>query len=247
MIQYVALENYQQFKILFFNNDKYIKYDISLKVSMKSPLLRLALLGAMYKPIKISVNEFAEKLKTSPMTASRRFKELDDKGLISRNLLGRSQAVKITDKGASVLRDEYLEYKSIFESGGTIELIGSIISGLGEGKYYLSLRGYTKQIEDKLGFSPYAGTLNVKLDRESIAARTRLIEIEPVRISGFKRRNRTYGGINCYSTVIEGIHGAIIIPDRSHYHNDVVEIIAPVSIKQTLGKDNSDLIKVVKT
>jgi len=214
---------------------------------MKSPLLRLALLGAIHKPIKISVNEFAQKLKTSPMTASRRLKELDDEGLISRKLLGRSQAVKITDKGESFLKDEYLEYKSIFDGGGTVEFNGCIISGLGEGKYYLSLHGYTKQIEEKLGFSPYPGTLNVKLDRDSVPARARLVEFEPVRISGFKRRNRTYGGINCYSAVVEGIQGAIIVPDRSHYHNDVVEIIAPVSIKQTLGRGNSDKIKVVTT
>ena len=214
---------------------------------MKSPLLRLALLGAIHKPIKISVNEFAQKLKTSPMTASRRLKELDDEGLISRKLLDRSQAVKITEKGASFLKDEYLEYKSIFDYAGAVEFNGCIISGLGEGKYYLSLHGYTKQIEEKLGFSPYPGTLNVKLDRDSVPARARLVEFEPVRISGFKRRNRTYGGINCYSAVVEGIQGAIIVPDRSHYHNDVVEIIAPVSIKQTLGRGNSDKIKVVTT
>jgi len=218
-----------------------------LKTAMKSPLLWLALLGAVHKPIKISVNGFAQKLKTSPMTASRRLKELDDGGLISRKLLGRSQTVKITEEGTSLLRDEYLEYKSIFEGGGTIEFSGSIVSGLGEGKYYLSLHGYTKQIEEKLGFSPYPGTLNVKLDRDCVTARTRLIEFEPVRISGFKRRNRTYGGINCYTAIVEGIQGAIIIPDRSHYHNDVVEIIAPVSIKQTLGRGNSDKIKVMTT
>ena len=214
---------------------------------MKSPLVRLALLGAIHKPIKISANEFAQKLKTSPMTASRRLKELDDEGLISRKLLGRSQAVKITEKGASFLKDEYLEYKSIFDYGGTVEFNGCIISGLGEGKYYLSLHGYTKQIEEKLGFSPFPGTLNVKLDRDSVTARARLVEFEPVRISGFKRRNRTYGGINCYSAVVEGIQGAIIVPDRSHYHNDVVEVIAPVSIKQTLGRGDSDKIKVVTT
>ena len=153
---------------------------------MKSPLLWLALLGAVHKPIKISVNGFAQKLKTSPMTASRRLKELDDDGLISRKLLGRSQTVKITEEGTSLLRDEYLEYISIFEGGGTIEFSGCIISGLGEGKYYLSLHGYTKQIEEKLGFSPYPGTLNVKLDRGSVTARTRLIEFEPVQYIGLQ-------------------------------------------------------------
>ncbi len=39
--------------------------------------------------------------------------------------------------------------------------------------------------------------------------------------------------------------GAIIVPDRSHYHNDIIETIAPVSIKKTLKIDNGDPIKVV--
>jgi riboflavin kinase len=124
-------------------------------------------------------------------------------------------------------------------------LEGTIISGLGEGKYYLSIRGYTKQFEELLGFTPYPGTLNIKLADESAAARVRLDNLAPVYISSFKTSNRTYGGIKSYVASIGGIDGAIIVPDRSHYHNDIIETIAPVSIKKTLKIGNGDLIKVV--
>jgi riboflavin kinase len=212
---------------------------------MKDPLLELALIDAAQKPVQVSAAEFAKRLRTSPMTASRRLKELEDGGLIARMLSGRSQAVMITEKGSGVLKEQYLAYKSVFESKPVIELNGTIVSGLGEGRYYLSIRGYTKQFEDRLGFTPYPGTLNVKLDEESAAARVRLNNITPIYISSFKTSNRTYGGIRCYMASIGGITGAVIVPDRSHYKNDVIETVARVSIKETLKKDNGDLIEVV--
>jgi riboflavin kinase len=214
---------------------------------MKDPLLELALINAAQQPIHLSAVEFAKRLRTSPMTASRRLKELEEGGLIARMLSGRSQAIIITEKGSNALKEQYLAYKSIFEAKPTIELKGVIVSGLGEGRYYLSIRGYTKQFEELFGFTPYPGTLNIKLDDESTAARVRLSNLEPIYISSFKTSNRTYGGIKSYVASIGGIDGAIIIPDRSHYHNDVIETIAPVSIKKTLKVDNGDLIKVVVT
>jgi len=212
---------------------------------MKDPLLELALMNAVQQPIQISVVEFSERLRTSPMTASRRLKELEDSGLIARTRSGRSQAIIVTKKGSNELKEQYLVYKSIFEAKTALELEGTIMSGLGEGKYYLSIRGYTKQFEELLGFTPYPGTLNIRLADESAAARVRLDNLAPVYISSFKTSNRTYGGIKSYVASIGGIDGAIIVPDRSHYHNDIIETIAPVSIKRTLKIDNGDLIKVV--
>jgi riboflavin kinase, archaea type len=212
---------------------------------LKDPLLELALINAARQPIQLSAVEFAKRLRTSPMTASRRLKKLEDGGLIARTLAGRSQAIVITNKGSNALKEQYLAYKSIFEAKPAIELEGTIVSGLGEGRYYLSIRGYTKQFEELLGFTPYPGTLNIKLDDESASARVRLSNLAPIYISSFKTSNRTYGGIKSYVASIGGIDGAIIVPDRSHYHNDVIETIAPVSIKKTLKIDNGDSIKVV--
>ena len=212
---------------------------------MKDPLLELALINAAQKPIQVSAADFAKRLQTSPMTASRRLKELEDGGLITRMPSGRSQAVIITEKGSDTLKEQYLAYKSIFESKPILQLSGTIESGLGEGRYYLSIRGYAKQFKERLGFTPYPGTLNVKLDDESAAARVRLNNLTPTYISSFKTSNRTYGGIRCYAAAIDGINGALIVPDRSHYHNEIIETVAPVSIKQSLHINNGDVVTVV--
>jgi len=214
---------------------------------MKDSLLELALINAAQRPIQVSATEFAKRLGTSPMTASRRLKELEDAGLITRMLSGRSQAITITEKGSAVLKEQYLAYKSVFESKPVVEMSGTIVSGLGEGRYYLSIRGYTKQFEERLGFLPYAGTLNVKLDDESASTRVRLDNLTPIYISSFKTSNRTYGGIKCYRALIGGIDGAVIVPDRSHYNNDVIETVARVSIKETLNVGNGDFIEVAIT
>jgi len=38
------------------------------------------------------------------------------------------------------------------------------VSGKGEGRFYSSKRKYAEQFSENLGFLPYPGTLNVKLD-----------------------------------------------------------------------------------
>ena len=55
---------------------------------MKDPLLELALINAVQQPIQLSAIEFAKRLQTSPMTASRRLKELEE-GVNCSNALGR--------------------------------------------------------------------------------------------------------------------------------------------------------------
>ncbi len=212
---------------------------------MKDPLLELALLNALQEPTKISAVDFALRLDVSPMTASRRLKELEEEGYITRTLTGRSPAIIVTQKGADTLKERYFAYKSIFEAAPVIKLTGTIVAGLGEGRYYLSIRGYTKQFETKLGFSPYPGTLNVKLDHESASARKRLESKEPIYITSFKSNNRTFGGIRCYRATISGIEGAVIFPDRSHYQSDIIETIAPVCMKETLHRKNGDTVEVV--
>jgi riboflavin kinase len=44
---------------------------------------------------------------------------------------------------------------------------------------------------------------------------------------------------------IEGIRGAVIIPDRTHYPVDLLEIIAPVNLREMLGINDGDNVKIV--
>ena len=45
---------------------------------------------------------------------------------------------------------------------GHLEMIGSVVSGFGEGRKYMRI--YSKRLSLILGITPFAGTLNIRLD-----------------------------------------------------------------------------------
>ena len=117
------------------------------------------------------------------------------------------------------------------------KLKGKVITGLGEGQYYISRDGYRKQFNLKLGFDPSPGTLNLKL-----AAPFTQTEADSIEIEGFVDENGTFGGCKCYRVMIGDIKGAIVRPERSNYPLDLVEVIAPVHLRKVLNlKDGDEL------
>ena len=124
--------------------------------------------------------------------------------------------------------------------GKKIVLNGDLVRGLGEGSYFMSIQHYQKEIKRKLGFNAYHGTLNLKVNKKQIDL---LKKIAPIKINGFKLKNKTFGGADCYMAKIKNINGAIIIPHLTK-HKDVIEFIAPVHIKTELNLKDGDKIKV---
>lgn len=209
-------------------------------------LKELALLGAIDCPVKMSSSEFTKYTSSSPQTAARILKQLDERGLIDRQIIAGGQMIFITDKGVERLRKEYADYQKIFSPRiERIELRGNVITGLGEGQYYIGQKGYVAQFEDKLNFVPFPGTLNVRLNDLSSAKREKMDVVHSIPLSGFKNGQRTFGGGKCYPVRIGDIRGAIVVPERSHYPDDLLEIIAPVNLRQTLGLKDGDEVTIV--
>lgn len=119
-------------------------------------------------------------------------------------------------------------------------LSGTIIQGLGEGTFYMSMEHYRNEIKKKLGFNAYPGTLNLKVAKNQ---QSFLKKIVPIKIDGYKSCNRIFGGANCYKAQIKNISGSIIVPDLAR-HKDVIEFIAPVHLKSELKISNGDKVKI---
>jgi len=66
---------------------------------------------------------------------------------------------------------------------------------------------------------------------------------KPIKISGFKSKNKTFGGASCYMASIKNINGSIIVPNLTK-HKSMIEFIAPVHIKSELKIKDGDKIKV---
>ncbi|MEM2176736.1 MAG: winged helix-turn-helix domain-containing protein/riboflavin kinase [Archaeoglobaceae archaeon] len=211
---------------------------------MMEALKALALMNATREVVKISCKEFAEKINQSVQTASRRLKELEDNGLIERTITKDGQFVVITEKGRDILHAEYLDYKRIFEKNNTIKFHGIVFSGLGEGRYYVSLDGYKKQFREKLGIDPFPGTLNLRVPREEIGIKKRLEAEQGIKIDGFTAENRTFGEVKAFKCKVNGISAFIVMPKRTHHLSDVVEIISDKKLRDTLGLKDGDTVEV---
>src|SRR5659263_224175 len=206
-------------------------------------LKKLALLGAHQKTLELSSIEFAAHIDSSQQTAARKLKALEEEKLIKRKILPYGQLISITKYGIDLLQKEFNDYNGIFSGIESINILsGNIITGLGEGQYYIALDGYRTQFIEKLGFNPYPGTLNVRLDSNSIDIRKTIAQ--SIRITGFTDQNRTFGKGSCFRVRISDIEGAVITPERTHYPEDIIEIIAPVNLRKHLELNDGTNINV---
>jgi len=205
----------------------------------------VALDGALEGPTTITCSELADQLDASNQTASRRLQQLDDADYLTREVTGDGQRVSLTAEGERALQREYADYRRLFEGNADVTLRGTVTSGMGEGKHYISLSGYRRQFRERLEYDPFPGTLNVDLDEESIRARARMDALDPIEIDGWEDDERTYGPAFCWPATIEtggkryeDVHA--IAPERTHHGADQLELIAPVKLRETLDIEDTD-------
>ena len=202
----------------------------------------LAHAGADHTPVVLTSRELGDRLGVSQQAAARYLLELERRELVVRTLASRRQRLHLTPRAMELLRSEYRDYRRIFEGPGRATISGEVASGLGEGRYYLSQPGYVVQFTERLGYSPFPGTLNVRI-RPSEARRLAVVrDWNGVRIDGFEAGGRTFGGATCYAALISGRRSHLIRPDRSHYQ-DVIEFVAPERLRSRLHLKDGDPVK----
>ncbi|MFQ6129768.1 MAG: DUF120 domain-containing protein [Candidatus Hadarchaeaceae archaeon] len=207
-------------------------------------LVLLAKGRAHLHDLKISLSWLASQLNVSRQTAARRLLELEDQGLIKRALGPRGQSVRITPAGLAALRLMHRELEAIFGlKPRSFKVAGRVISGVGEGSYYMSQRGYCEQFERELGFDPYPGTLDIKLDEASLELRAVLMQLPGRQVDGFTTSERTFGPVKFFPAKLKDKKAALILPLRSHYV-DVVELIAPKKLRESLKLKDGDVVQV---
>ena len=212
-------------------------------------LIELLSKGARHNFVEVTTTLLGKDIGRSQQAASKHLLDLETSGYIERLKKGQKYAVKVTDKGYSEIQSLYLSLRAALESAPeTMDFEGNVISGMGEGAYYMSLEGYRRQFREKLGYEPYPGTLNVRLtDQIYMKGRLELGKHPSIFINGFSDGTRTYGWVKCYrATINDGAidNAAVLVLERTHYDDSMLEVIAPTSIKQTAGIKNGDRIKV---
>lgn len=124
-----------------------------------------------------------------------------------------------------------------------IKLSGKVFTGKGEGRLFVGYTWVKHEIEEKLGFTPYAGTLNLKLSAESIPQRKVLEASADLRICASE------GGCSglLSKAQIGTLECGIIIPNIENYPHDVLEIIAWAYLRERLKLRDGDNVAVKVT
>ena len=197
-----------------------------MKPSPLDVLLFLAENGAAAAPVRASTTAIAERVKASQQTISRWVRELEKDGQVKRNRHGLS----ITAQGMRTLT------RYAVKPSSRREFRGVVFSGFRDGARFMPL--YAPRIRALLGYEPYAGTLNIKLEVPHTLS-------GGIRVAPFEMRGVQCGGVALLPCLICGkARAAIVLPERTHYGNNVLEIIAPVRLRRSLRLRNGSEVAV---
>jgi len=214
-----------------------------LKIQHILTLTHLLSKGAKHNFVTITTSSLGKNIKKSQQAASKHLLELENKNFIERIISGRKISVKITPKGYSELvKLSNVLQKNLSSSPSHVLLKGTLVSGLGEGAYYMSLEGYSKQFKTKIGYVPFPGTFNVKLrKKEYTEAISQFEEMEGIHIDGYSDGKRTYGWVKCFKAKLNSTFDCLLIRlERSHHDTSIIELISKNSLRKTAKlSDNS--------
>jgi len=233
-------------------------------------LIHLLAVGAKEIPIEITSGQLSKIINRSQQTTAKVLIELEESNLIERIKNNKKFKVKVTLEGYEIIKELQETIKISLDNSKMKMAIfkGKIVSGMGEGSYYMSLNGYRKQFKEKLGYEPFPGTLNLKLEDKIYMDKKREITNYPsIYIHGFKDENRTFGWVKCYPAILTPeiekykrniknidkkikenkeikLDSAILLLERTHHDNSLMEIISPHCIKETANLKNGDIVTI---
>lgn len=208
-------------------------------VRLDAVLVEVAgLLSSPKDSVETTSTTLGERLGVSQQTASRYLKDLEKEGFIERKITGFGQRIRLTGKALERLHEIRARLDSLLKQKPAV-FSGSVSSGLGEGAYYVS--EYAVKIKEKIGYTPYPGTLNLK-----VGVRPPLPPDAEV-VAGFHKEDRSFGEVTLYPTELSAgrrkTPAHLIVPDRTH-HRDEMEFIARGNLRKKLGLKDGATVKV---
>ncbi len=121
-----------------------------------------------------------------------------------------------------------------------MEIIGFVQGGLGQGRSFTQIDWVREQVRTKVGFDPFPGTLNVRISNAvalEVWRRRPGVSIDPGAPG--------YCPARCYRVRVGGsVDAAWVIPEVPGYPGDLVEIMAPVSLRETLKLRTGDIVRI---
>ena len=124
-----------------------------------------------------------------------------------------------------------------------LTLSGRVVSGSGQGALFTQLPWAREAFLTLLGFDPFPGTLNLKLEDPEAVQHWKNLKMHP----GYALipPHRETCRARCYPVLVESrLTAAIVYPEVPDYPEDQLELIAPVSLRKSLSLKDSDRLEL---
>jgi len=124
-----------------------------------------------------------------------------------------------------------------------LDLTGKIVSGVKQGEFFTQLAWVQEQCLEKLGFTPWPGTLNLEIPKDSLSI---IEKLEPEEGIELVPPGSNYCSGRVFPVSVEGIPAAIVFPaeDVRVHGKNIVEIISPKMLKEVLGVKDGDWVRL---
>ncbi len=223
---------------------------IGMKARTQYLLIELVKLSGHVRSVSSKI--LIHRLKISKATLSRWLREAYNSGyiIIERGKKG-EYLVRLNDKGYRALRGIYRVLDPIFSTRlleGKLIVKGQVFTGMGEGAYYVTRKGYLKAFEELLGRTPFPGTLNLRIKASQDVQKVRKWRVScpvAVYIPGFKEEGRTFGFVVALPIRINNaLICYAIYAERRHYSDEVLEIISDKNLRKELDLRDNDEVSI---
>lgn len=125
--------------------------------------------------------------------------------------------------------------------GKNWRISGKIVSGVKQGAFFTQLDWFQEQCLEKLGFKPYAGTLNLEISGGDVP---KVEDLENRAEIEFIPPDSNFCSGRAHPVMVENIRAAIVMPAEEVrvHENNIIEIISDLKLKDTLNLDDGDSV-----
>ncbi len=112
---------------------------------------------------------------------------------------------------------------------------GKVVSGRKEGAYWVSV--YADKITSKLGFAPFPGTLNIRVDGPVTYPERGLF------IPSWKEKGRYFGSIFLFPAEMLNMRVWVVYPEMNE-DNAVIQVISDKRLRTRLDLRDGDKVEI---
>lgn len=113
-------------------------------------------------------------------------------------------------------------------------------SGAGDGEFYMSKEVYQQAFNEKLGFRPFPGTLNLEVDEKE---RKKLEEnSETIEIRGVYENGERLSNVDVTPCRIGEVECGLLKLEFTDHPDSIAEVIAPVELREKFDLEDGDKV-----